>query len=59
MTDDDHDAWWSQLPRSRKAQIRRWLGENASSPGQVPGQMPLIDLERMDDGNVQDHRRRH
>lgn len=56
--DDDHDAWWSQLPNSRKGQIRRWLGEAAGHAGQVPGQMPLIDLERIEDGNVENHRRR-
>lgn len=55
-SDDDHDAWWAQLPEARKAQIRRWLAKNADIDRPTPGQLPLIRMEGRNDGDLKNHR---
>lgn len=52
---NDHDHWWAQLPTTRKAQIRQWLSGAPELGKPIPGQLPLIDVERGED-NFKDHR---
>lgn len=42
----DHDSWWASLPTHRKAQIRKWLSKRDELVLDVPGQIPLIDVEQ-------------
>lgn len=55
-SDDDHDAWWAQLPEARKAQIRRWLAKSADIDRPTPGQLLLIRMEGRNDGDLKNHR---
>lgn len=37
------DDWWATLPPKRRSQIHHWIVAPDDDPGELPGQMTLID----------------
>lgn len=46
MTDETAaDKWWDNLPPRRRAQIHNWIVAPQEDPGELPGQLPLINVK--------------